>query len=166
MNARRAFTLIELLVVVLIIATLATLSMDLFRMQDAERIEGAVRLFRSDVEWARSATLTKPDDPATIRLLDDGSGWCITRASTPTVTLSGSDGVPLRRVFGEDSAPSTDGMTVAPSGSALRVLEFDPFGGLRTGPSELRFTLPDSTNECLITIEAGTGNLSTSWINP
>lgn len=166
MSARRGFTLIELLVVVLIIATLATLSMDLFRMRDTERIEGAVRLFRADVEWARSATLTKPDDPATIRLIDDGSGWFIARASAPTVTLSGSDGVPLRRVFGQDSAPSTDGMEVAPSGSTLRVLEFDPFGGLRTGPSGLRFTLPDSKNECVITFESGTGNLTTSWTNP
>ncbi|MFM7809088.1 MAG: Tfp pilus assembly protein FimT/FimU, partial [Planctomycetota bacterium] len=88
MTRARGFTLIELLVVALIVAVLAALSMNLFAMHDEDRIEGAVRLLERDMEWARSATLTKPDDPAAIRLNADGSGWIVSRNSTPTTAMT------------------------------------------------------------------------------
>lgn len=166
MTARRGFTLIELLVVVLIVATLASLSMGLFRMHDEERLLGAVRIFQSDVDWVRSATLVNPDDPARIHVLEDGSGWYIARTSTPLVAMEGSDGAPMRRVLGEDHAAAASGITMSAAPTGSRIVEFDPFGGVRSGPSSIAFTLPDSESQCLITFEQDSGSLITTWSNP
>jgi prepilin-type N-terminal cleavage/methylation domain-containing protein len=166
MTRRRGFTLLELLIVVLIIATLAALSIDLFRTHGEERLQGAARLFRADVEWARSATLSNPDDPAAIHLMADGSGWYVARNSSPLTPMTGSDGSEVRRVLGVDMAQVADGVSIAPSTAGLNKIEFDPFGGVRTGPSSVVMTLPDFERECLITFESGTGLLQISYPNP
>jgi prepilin-type N-terminal cleavage/methylation domain-containing protein len=166
MTRRRGFTLLELLIVVLIIATLSALSMDLFRTSGEERLQGAARLFRADVEWARSATLNNPDDPAAIHLTADGSGWHVARNSAPLVAMTGADGSQMRRVMGTGAAEVAQGVTLAPGTAGANKIEFDPFGGVRTGPSSLSMTLPDFDRECLITFENGTGLLQISYSNP
>ena len=166
MSGRRGFTLIELLIVVLIVATLASLSMSLFQMHDDERLQGAVRIFQADVEWARSASLANPDDPARIHVLEDGSGWYIARTSAALVPLEAADGAPMRRVLGEGLAAAAAGITVTTSPSGTKILEFDPFGGVRSGPTGLSFVLPDSDSECLITFEPGSGSLISTYSNP
>ena len=165
MNARRGYTLIEMLVVTLIVATLAGLSMDLLRPRDEERIEGAVRMFTRDVEWARSATLNNPDDPAAIRLADDGSGWFIARNSTPTVAMTAADGSTMRRTLGQGMSEAASGVRVVSSSSSQRKIEFEPFGGVREAPASIRAYLPDSSKECLITFESGTGSITVNWPN-
>jgi len=165
MNARRGYTLIEMLVVTLIVATLAGLGMDLLRPRDEERIEGAVRMFTQDVEWARSATLNNPDDPAAIRLSDDGSGWFIARNSTPTVAMTAADGSPMRRTLGEGMSEAASGVRLISSPAAQRKIEFEPFGGVREGPASIEATLPDSDRKCLITFQPGTGAITINWPN-
>ena len=166
MNRRRGFTLLELLIVVLIVATLGALSIDLFRAHGEERLQGAARLFRADVEWARSATLSNPDDPAAIHLMADGSGWFVARNSAPLVALTGADGAEIRRVMGSDLAGMAEGVSLSPATAGANKIEFDPFGGVRTGPSSVSLTLPDFDRECLITFESGTGLLKISYPNP
>lgn len=166
MNRRRGFTLLELLIVVLIVATLGALSIDLFRTHGEERLQGAARLFRADVEWARSATLSNPDDPTAIHLMADGSGWYVARNSAPLVALTGSDGAEIRRVMGTDLGDVTEGVSISPGTAGANKIEFDPFGGVRTGPSSVSLTLPDVDRECLITFESGTGLLKISYPNP
>lgn len=165
MRCARGFTLIETLIVVLIVGILASLSVNMFQMHDADRIEGAMRLLERDMEWARSATLTNPDDPAAIRLHADGSGWIVSRNSSPTVALVAADGAAMRRTLGEGGAEAADGVVVT-GASNMRVIEFEPFGGVRQAPQSVEAYLPDSDYKCLITFEAGTGNLVKSWSNP
>ena len=74
---RRGQTLIEILLVASIIVILGALSIDLFRTSAEEKIQGALRMFAQDAEWARGATLTNPDDPASIRLMQDQTGWIV-----------------------------------------------------------------------------------------
>jgi prepilin-type N-terminal cleavage/methylation domain-containing protein len=165
-NCRRGFTLLELLIVVLIVATLAAVSMDLFRIHEEERLQGAARLFRSDVEWARSATLSDPGDPAAIHLMTDGSGWYVARDSAPLVALTGSDGAEIRRVMGTDLGALTEGISISPGTAGANRIEFDPFGGLRTGPNSVSLHLQDFDRQCLITFENDTGLLRVSYPNP
>ena len=162
MNARNGFTLIELLVVVIIIATLSALSIDMLRPNAEERLQGAARLFARDVEWARSATLTKPDDPVAIRIASDGTGWTVSRNSTPTVALKAADGSTMQRTFGTGLFESATGVKMVPSTTTARTIEFEPFGGVKQSPSSISMTLQDSTVSCLITFESGTGNIQTS----
>ena len=166
MSGRRGFTLLELLVVVLIIATLSALSIDLMRPSAEERIQGAVRLFARDVEWARSATLTNPDDPVALRLASDGSGWTVSRNSTPETALVASDGSSMRRTFGTGSFEATSGVRLISSNASQRTIEFEPFGGVRQAPASVSFALSDFDTQCRITFESGSGNIQTSWINP
>ena len=165
MRRARGFTLIELLVVALIVAVLAALSMNLFAMHDEDRIEGAVRLLERDMEWARSATLTKPDDPAAIRLNADGSGWIVSRNSTPATALTAGDGTPMSRTMGAGWAEAATGVRVV-SVSSARTVEFEPFGGVKQAPEAIEAYLPDSVHKCRITFETGTGNLLKTWPNP
>jgi|GEM_PF-1469772 len=166
MNMRRGFTLIEILIVVLIIATLSSLSMDLFRPCDEERIESAVRLFTRDVEWARSATLTNPDDPASIRLVQNGTGWFISRNSTPTVAMIGSDGSSMTRTMGVGMSEAATGVLIVSSNALQQKIEFEPFGGVRESPTSISAYLSDSGRKCLITFDRGTGAMRLAWSNP
>jgi len=162
----QGFTLLELLVVVLIVATLAGLSMNLFATHDDERLLGVTRVFRADVEWARSATLANPDDPAAIHLASDGSGWHVARNSAPLVAIEAADGQPMRRVLGEDAIGFASGISVGPSAGGPLKLQFDPFGGVQSGPTGVELTLPDSETQCLITFDAASGTPSVQWVNP
>lgn len=165
MRPARGFTLIELLIVVLIIGIVGSLSVSMFQMHDTDRIEGAVRLLERDLEWARSATLANPDDPAAVRLNADGRGWIVSRNSTPTVAMVAGDGTEMIRALGSGWAEAAEGVRIAGASNA-RVIEFDAFGGIRQAPTSVEAALPDSFDKCLITFDPGTGNLLKSWSNP
>lgn len=166
MSKRRGFTLLEILVVVLIIGVLAALGMDLFRHTEQERLRGAARMLEQDIEWARSATLTNPDDPASVRLLDDGTGWMVVRASAPTAALTAADGSSMRRTLGVGMSEAAAGVQVLASGGTNRSIDFEAYGGIRSSPTSIRLTLPDSVSQCQITFESGTGLTQVSWPNP
>lgn len=166
MNARQGFTLIELLVVVLIMATLSALSIQLLRPSDEERVQGAVRLFARDVEWARSATLTNPSDPAAIRLAADGSGWLVSRLSALDTPLTAADGSTMRRTLGTGASEACAGVKLVSISNSQRTVEFEPFGGVRQSPASISFALSDFPTQCRITFESGSGNIQASWINP
>jgi prepilin-type N-terminal cleavage/methylation domain-containing protein len=166
MSARRAFTLIELLIVVLIVAALGTLSVQMFRAHPEDRLEGAARLFRADAEWARSATLLQPEDPAAVRLKADRTGWMVSRNSSPLVPLDAADGSAMERVLGEGHAEAAAGVSVAVGEDDGLVVEFEPFGGVRSAPATLVFTLPDSDLQCLITFDSESGALLVTYPNP
>jgi hypothetical protein len=80
--------------------------------------------------------------------------------------MTGADGSQMRRVMGTGAAEVAQGVTLAPGTAGANKIEFDPFGGVRTGPSSLSLTLPDFDRECLITFENGTGLLQISYSNP
>jgi len=166
MTTRRGFTLIEFLVVMLIIGVLAALGVDLFRHHEQERLRGACRMLEQEVAWARSATLTDPDDPASIRLLDDGGGWMVVRASALTTPLIAADGSPMHRCLGVGISASAAGVALAPVGSTSRLIEFEAYGGIRGGPESLRMTLQDSDYQCLVTFDPESGTPQVSWPNP
>ncbi len=166
MKYRPGYTLIEILIVVVIISTLAALGMDLLRPRDEERIAGAVRMFAQDVEWARSATLSMPHDPASIRLLEDETGWMVARNSAPTIAMTASDGTTMYRVLGEGMSASANGVRLVSSDTDERQIEFEPFGGVRTSPASIEMFLPDSDRKCLITFNESNGSIQVTWPNP
>lgn len=165
MSGRRGFTLLELLIVVLIIGIVGSLSVSMFRAHDADRIEGAMRLLERDLEWARSATLANPDDPAAVRLNADGSGWIVSRNSNPTVAIVADDGTEMNRTLGAGWAEAAEGVRIRGALEA-RVIEFDSFGGVRQAPTSVEASLPDYSTKCLITFDPGTGNVVKTWSDP
>ena len=165
-RARSGFTLIELLMVAVIMGVLAALSISLMRPGDEERVQGAVRVFARDVEWARSATLTNPDDPVSIHLATDGTGWLVSRNSAPDTPLTAADGSVMRRTMGSGISEAAAGVQLTSFSATQRQIEFEPFGGVRTSPAYFDLILPDSGTKCRITFESGTGNIQTSWSNP
>lgn len=161
---RRGMTLIELLMAAVIMSVLAALAMPLLISSDEERLLGVARLLEQDAAWARSATLTDPADPAMLRLLPAGTGWEVVRMSDPTTAIEAADGTPMRRVLGNGVAGFAEGIELDP-GSADPI-RFEAFGGLASGPDQVRLVLPDFGNECLITIDRLTGEMSVSWPGP
>ena len=162
-TCRRGHSLIEILMVVLIMAILGALSVDIFRPSAEEKIQGAVRMFAQDVEWARGATLTNPDDPASIRLGEDQTGWMVSRNSTPTVAMVSSDGASMSRVMGNGMSEAAQGVRLVSSNTSQRQVEFDPFGGVKTAPASIAVFLPDSTSKCTITFDSVTGAMKLNW---
>ena len=160
---RRGQTLIEILIVAAIMVILGALSIDLLRPSSDEKIQGAVRMFAQDVEWARGATLTNPDDPASIRLLADQTGWMVSRNSTPTVAMVSSDGASMSRVMGVGMSEAAQGVRLVSSNTSQRQVEFDPFGGVKTSPASIAIFLPDSTSKCTITFDSVTGAMKLNW---
>ena len=149
--------------VVLIMAILGALSVDIFRPRAEEKIQGAVRMFAQDVEWARGATLTNPDDPASIRLMQDETGWMVSRNSTPTVALVSSDGALMNRVLGEGMSEAAQGVRLVSSNTSQRQVQFDPFGGVNNASIDM--FLPDSTSKCTIRFDSVTGAMQVNWSN-
>lgn len=158
--------MIEVLVALLIVGVLAALGMDLFRQHDQERLRGAVRLLEQDIEWARSATLTNPDDPASIRMLDDGSGWMVVRQSAPTVPIAASDGSLMQRRLGDGMSEAAGGVRVGSVVATNRRIDFEAYGGVRDSEASVELFLPDSDTSCLITFESATGTTQVAWANP
>ena len=160
---RRGQTLIEILIVAAIMVILGALSIDLLRPSSEEKIQGAVRMFAQDVEWARGATLTNPDDPASIRLMQDQTGWMVSRNSTPTVAMVSSDGASMSRVMGAGMSEAAQGVRLVSSNTSQLQVQFDPFGGVKTAPSSIAVFLPDSTSKCTITFDSVTGAMKLNW---
>lgn len=163
---RRGQTLVEILTVAAIIAVLGALSIDLLRPSAEEKIQGAVRMFAQDVEWARGATLTNPDDPASIRLMEDQTGWMVSRNSTPTIAMVSSDGAAMSRVMGVGMSEAASGVRLVSSNTSQRQVQFDPFGGVQTSPASIAMYLSDSSSKCTITFDSVTGAMQVNWINP
>ena len=162
---RRGQTLIEILIVASIMVILGALSIDLLRPSSDEKIQGAVRMFAQDVEWARGATLTNPDDPASIRLLADQTGWMVSRNSTPTVAMVSSDGASMSRVMGAGMSEAAQGVRLVSSNTSQLQVQFDPFGGVKTAPASIAIYLPNFTSKCTITFDSMTGAMQVNWSN-
>ena len=162
---RRGQTLIEILIVASIMVILGALSIDLLRPSSDEKIQGAVRMFAQDAEYARGATLTNPDDPASIRLMQDQTGWIVARNSTPTVAMVCSDGSSMRRVLGQGMSEAAQGVRLVSSNTAQTQVQFDPFGGVKTSPASIAMFLPDSSSKCTITFDSATGAMKLNWSN-
>ena len=166
MSYRRGQTLIEILIVAAIMVILGALGIDLLRPSSDEKIQGAVRMFAQDVEWARGATLTNPDDPASIRLLADQTGWMVSRYSTPTVAMVSSDGASMSRVMGVGMSEAAQGVKIVSSNTSQRQVQFDAFGGVKTSPASIDMYLLNSTSKCTITFDSVTGAMKLNWSNP
>lgn len=164
-TCRQGQTLIEILIVASIMVILGALSIDLLRPSAEEKIQGAVRMFAQDVEWARGATLTNPDDPASIRLMDDQTGWLVARNSTPTVAMICSDGSSMQRVLGQGMSQAAQGVKLMSSNNSQRQVQFDPYGGVITSPASIAVFLPDSSSKCTITFDSATGAMQLNWSN-
>ncbi len=163
---RRGQTLIELLIVATIMIIFGALGVDLLRPSGEEKIQGAVRMFAQDIEYARGATLINPDDPASVWLAQDQRGWIVARNSTPTVAMVCSDGTSLSRVLGHGMFEAAQGVRLVSSNTSQRQVQFDPFGGVITSPASIDVFFADSNSKCTITFDSSTGAMLLNWSNP
>ena len=155
-GAARAFTIIEVLVVAIIIAIMAASATNLFTSGRYERLQAAVQLVRSDMDWARSASLSSPTDPIILKIRNDGSGYFLAKASAPTTALTGANG-PLSLTFGTGRGECAEGVTLGVV-SGVGTVQFGPFGGVADPVPTLRFTLSDGDEQARMLLDPFTGD--------
>lgn len=159
----RAFTIIEVLVVAVIAALMAAGAVNLFSGGNFERVDAAVRLIQSDLDFARSASLSNPDNPVVMRLAADGSGYHLARVSAPTTPITGPLG-PMTMTFGVGRGEAAAGCTVA-TVSGVTTIQFGPFGGIEDPVPTLRVTLPDTGEQATMLLDPITGDPTVMYEN-
>lgn len=132
MKTRRAFTYIEVMMVV-IVAVIVTM----FAMPDADaeaRQQGrlAGEAFISDVMYAQSLSIARPDDPVVIKVDADNNTYWLAKAATPDVPITKPlTDEPYVRVFGDAGDAEYDRVEiVAQDFSGDAILAFDSCGAL------------------------------------
>jgi prepilin-type N-terminal cleavage/methylation domain-containing protein len=160
---RSGYTLIEILVVLLIVSVLAAGAVNLFSGGRFEVVDAAVRLVRSDLEYARAASLGSPTDPIILRIASDGSGYHLAKLSAPNTPLVGPLGS-LTTTFGIGRADSATGIQLSTLSGATTV-QFGPFGGIVDPVPTLRFTLLDGEERATMILDPNTGDPTVLYEN-
>jgi hypothetical protein len=145
---QRAFTLVDLVIAVFVILIVAAVALPSMRPDERGRLLGAASRVVSDLEYARSLSIGKPDDPAAFVLEEEGLGYWIALAETPETPIA-KNGLnePYEILFGEGDADVLHGVTIALIGEDEGgTVAFDVFGRLN----------PAVAAEIVLTNEAGT----------
>ncbi len=148
MRSRPGFTLVDLVIAVFVLLILAAVALPSMRPDDRGRLIGGATRVVSDLEYARAASIGKPDDPVTLVLHDDGSGYWLALAATPTTPLAKDGlGTPYEVLFGLDDAEVLRDVAVSLVGEETGgAVVYDAFGRLN----------PAVAAELILTNEAGT----------
>ena len=163
MSRRSAFTLIEMLIVLVVLAilTMAALSGG----QSAAQTEGrrAAEVFEGDVEYARSLTIARPDDPALIKVdVPNNRYWVAQASAVDTPIVHPQTKRPFLRQFGPTAATGSKQVQIAEidlGGDA--VLRFDATGGTdQQTPAVLQFTSGESNYE--MSVSPAAANVTSS----
>lgn len=157
---RRAFTLVEIMVVCLLMVVLSGLCLDMFSGSKYESLDAAVRIMRSDIEYARVLALSSPSDPITFRVNSTNNGYRIARASAPDTALTGPNGG-LAVTFGLARGEAANGVTLTSTGTG--VITFGPFGGIADPVPTLTLQLSGSEERATITFNAFTGDSTVAY---
>ena len=155
---RRAFTMIELMISLSVLAIACALIIPLSGSTTLARADAAARILRADIEYAQVRTIAHPDDPVSIVLAEDGSGWWVARSSDPGVPLPHErTGEPYEVILGQGRASMTTSVAVESKGLHGRMLHFDSLGGLSGHVADPVFSLRCETSEVRLTVHASTG---------
>lgn len=130
-SRRSGFTLIEMLVTLTIIAVVVVLVHPMMTSDARLRMEAAVRILVSDIEFAQSMTVGNPEQPVIVRFDPDNHRYWLAFADTPNDPLprQGSPEPYLVRL-GFGRAAMAAGVTFTITGATDDTLEFDGFGSL------------------------------------
>ncbi len=131
------------------------------------KLVGAAAGLATDIEYAQSATIARPDAPALIRFDADGGGYHLAVASAPDVPISrptlvedDDSGVPYQVRFGEGSASQLGGLTIDATslGDDPRDLVFDAFGRLEH-PDNLALPISGIAGTMVVEVRQTTGSV-------
>lgn len=161
---RPAYTLIEMLIVLVIVAILAAGGISMLGDANYAKLDVAVRLVHSDLDYARSLALSSPTDPVVLQIEDDGTGYHLARASAVGTPISGPNG-PLTTTFGVGRAAGSAGVRLE-TVSGVSGVQFGPFGGISDPVPTLRFTLLDSAQRVTMLLDPLTGDPTELYENP
>lgn len=154
----RAFTMIELMLSLSVLAIACALIIPLSGSTTLARADAAARILRADIEYAQVRTIAHPNDPVSIVLAEDGSGWWVARASDTGVPLPHeTTGEPYEVILGHGRASMTASVGVDSTGLHGRILRFDSLGGLSGHVANPVFSLRCETSEVQLTVHASTG---------
>jgi|GEM_PF-1766238 len=166
---RRAFTLIEITVSVVIIVTVAALTIPYFASTHVDRAAAAASLFESDLRYAQLASMAQTQDPVVIRIKVDGTGYWLARLSTPNVPVTRPDtGAVWDITMGLNRARASANVAVSTVNITGQTIRFTPLGSvhLPTGSPTLTFTGSGPggpARSCVVTVDPVTGRTTASF---
>ena len=157
---RKAFTMIELMLVLAILATMAMLTIPMVRDQDANSVQAAASILRSDLERAQSMAMAYPDRRIGLRFDDDGRGWSLIDAEVPgTPLLDEFSGQPVAIRLGIGRGQVAQDVEID---SLLNdhLLVFDSLGGLENPGPPVILQLNRSEQTASVRVSSSTGWIS------
>ncbi|MBX3354525.1 MAG: type II secretion system protein [Phycisphaeraceae bacterium] len=160
---RRAFTLVEVLVCVVIIVTIAALTVPFFGRTQADRAMATAGLLRADLRYAQMASMADTQDPVIVRFRSDGTGYWLARLTSPNTAIARPDtGGTWDVVFGSGRAAASDHVQMAIASIPSATLRFTPLGSVHaaTGTPTMTITAggpggPPRT--CVVSVDPITG---------
>ncbi len=166
MKVRRAFTYIEVMMVAIVV-----LIVTIFAMPDADteaRQQGrlAGEAFISDVMYAQSLSIARPDDPVVIKVDADSNTYWLAKAATPDVPITKPlTNEPYVRVLGGAGDRAYDRVEiVAQDFSGDAILAFDSSGSLdQQTPAILQLSSGSAKYEIQVSPISAKATVTTSY---
>jgi prepilin-type N-terminal cleavage/methylation domain-containing protein len=153
---RSAFTLVEVLITVVIMAIVVAVVVPSLTANDGARLNGAVNMVISDIEFAQSVALADPNDPGVFKASADGTGYWVATASDPvTPILAAYSNDPYSITFGAGQAAELVGVTISVAQVDDEV-QFDGFGRV-AGMADITVTVTNAAGSQDILVKATTG---------
>lgn len=166
---RRAFTLIEIMVTVVIIVTVAALTLPYFGRTHADRANAAADLFESDLRYAQIASMANTQDPVIVRFKADGTGYWLARLSAPDVAIVRPDTTDTWNItMGQGRARMSANVALSTSNISGQTLRFTPLGSVQSpsGTPTIIFTASGPggpSRSCTITVDTVTGRTTAAY---
>ncbi len=153
MTQARAFTYIEFLCVVVVVAIVTLVATPDDETETNEQGRLAADLFETDVAFARSKSIARPDDPIVIKVDATLNRYWLAHSSSPDTPLPHPrDGRPYEVRFGPGGKVGMDQVQIIASDfGGDGTLKFDGTGGLDQSTSALlQLTSGDASYEVAV----------------
>lgn len=159
-RAARAFTLIELMITISVLLIVLLAVMPSMSMGGRTRLVAAAIALASDLEYARSVSISEPADPAVVRFDPEGAGYWLARASDPEQPITRPNGEPYQVIFGVGDANLLHDVVIALAGAPEDggAVYFDAFGR-RVPAVDANINLGNESGEILVRVVAATGDV-------
>lgn len=166
---RPGFTLIEVLVCVVIMVTVAALTLPYFGSTHVDRAAAAASLLQSDLRYAQVASMANSQDPVIVRFRADGTGYWLARLSAPDAAFVRPDtGGAWSVIMGEGRAQASATVAITHANITGHTLRFTPLGSVHAPAGTPAITLTasgpgGSARSCVLTIDPITGSTAIAY---